>query len=102
MELEDLSEAERFLVVLLARKKYVRTRRIHYQRLQGYRGLSNVMARNERFGDMLAKLYKLDLINFSKQGKDWWVSLTVDLGLPLAVHLSGFVSRGGRIRMDEE
>lgn len=97
MTLTELTEAEQFLVVLLCRKKYVHNRRVNYQRIQGYRALSKKMKHTERLDVMLTRLYRLDLINYVKHDKDWWVSLTVDLGLPLAVHLWGKLSRGGQV-----
>ena len=98
MELDELSEAEQFLLVILCRRKYVKGSLIQYEDLQLMPALKKKMKSNERLDDMLTNLYKLDLINYRKmKDKKWWVSLTVDLGLPLAVHLWGKVARGGRV-----
>lgn len=99
MELGELSEAEQFLLVLLCRRKYVRGSLIQYQDLQRMPALRKKMRPDERLDGVLTNLYKLDLVNYAKmQDKKWWISLTVDLGLPLAVHLWGKIARGGRVR----
>jgi hypothetical protein len=60
--------------------------------------LKKKMRSDEGLDGMLRNLYRLDLVNYRKErDKKWWVSLTVDLGLPLAVHLWGKVVRGGRV-----
>ncbi len=99
MELEELSEAEQFLLVLLCRRKYIKGSLIQYEDLQRMPALRKKMRSDEGLNGMLTNLYRLDLVNYTKmRDKKWWVSLTVDLGLPLAVHLWGKVARGGRVR----